>query len=480
MADRRCVEVLINVLPGEVRAAWVGDGRLADLAVLRTAPAAIVGNIYLGRVRGVEHALNAAFVDIGEGSAAFLTVADARTGPAPGDRQARIAELVHEGVAIAVRVTRDAVVDKGPRATRRLALTGPRLVLTPGETGVSVSRRIPQAVERHRLTELVEELAGHGQGFVVRTAAVAAEPDSIVREAEALRNAWQEIAERQRTLAESGEAPAVLHREPAQVPALLRDRAGAAGRVLIDHAGTFAEARAWAERAWPELAERLEPYSEGRPLFAAHGIDDEIEQALAAEVPLPSGGRIVIETTRALTAIDVDSGSARGRLGDINLEALAEAAQQMRLRNLAGQIVIDVIDRGHRRERMLEVLRAAVADDWAETHVLGTSRLGLIECTRRRRSPPLAEMLLERTEDGGLRKTGATLAFEAVRNALGEVRANPGRAPVIVADARLVAALETGGEAAGARAYLAERAGAAVELREGKGLPSQGFEIVFE
>ncbi|MBI4183203.1 MAG: ribonuclease E/G [Proteobacteria bacterium] len=475
-------ELLIDALPGEVRAAWLRAGRADDLAVLRTHRPALAGNVYLGRVVRVEPALNGAFVDIGEGEAAFLSAAEAAARAPEGERGAHISALVHEGEAVVVQVTREAAGGKGPRATRRIILTGLYLIYAPFEAGVRLSRRIGEAAERHRLAEALAGLARPGEGLVVRTAAAGASAEALVAEAERLRAAWAEIGARATTLAARGEAPALLVREPGPVPALLRDRAAGVERVVIEGPSALAEARAFAADCSPALADRIEPWRGRRPLFAAFGIEEEIEAALARELRLASGARLFIDETRALVAVDVDTSRAKGPIAAVNLEALAEAARQMRLRNLSGQIMIDVIDRGvkRERERLLEAFRAAVADDPAEVFVLGFSRLGLIECTRRRRRPPLAEVMLEPTAEGGLRKTGATLAFEAVRAALAGGADHPGKAPAILADERALAALAPGGEAAGALAFLAERSARPVALRTAAAPPSQGFEIVFE
>ena len=227
---------------------------------------------------------------------------------------------------------------------------------------VILSRRIAGEEARGRVRARIQESAG--DGFIARTAAVDAGGEAIGRDLAALAEAWAEIDGKRA----QAKAPARLHGELDPVLRRLRD-AGAPDRVVIDDPSLLARARAYTERLRPELAERLHPHASGAPLFEAHGIEEQIDAALDPFVNLPGAGAIAIEETRALTAIDVDTGAGgSGResaaLGT-NLEAAGEIARQVRLRNLAGLLVVDFVSMRRRDHggRVLEALRQALVPD---------------------------------------------------------------------------------------------------------------------
>jgi ribonuclease G len=441
-------ELLLSVSPGEVRGALLDDDMVVELMVERPDAGDGPGAIYLGRVTAVADSLNAAFVDIGGGAAAFLPASAAAA--SPGKRA--ITSLVHEGEALLVQVTRPAGADKGPKATRRLTLAGHRLVLLPSEPGVTAGRRLADPAERARLIALVEKLAEPDEGFILRSAASGADAAALAAEAEGLRARWRAIAE----AAQRERPPALLDAEPGPVERILRDHLpAAAARIVLDGRTGLPASRAWCRRFRPELADSIEVA--GGALFEERGVEAALDGALAAEVALPSGGSLTIEPTRALTAIDVDTGAhaptggqARALLAT-NLEAARAVARQLRLRNIGGLVAVDFVhmrDAAHRRQ-VAAALRQAVAADPMAVEVGEVTRFGLVELTRRRERPSLAELMLDPPFALG-RRNALSVALAALRAVLRAAESGPG-APVLKAAPEVIAAL--GGPA---KAALAE------------------------
>jgi ribonuclease G len=464
-------ELLLSVSPGEVRGALLEDDRVVELIVERPGDAAGAGAIYLGRVTAVVESLDAAFVDIGGGAAAFLPASAAAT--ARGGKS--IAAAVHEGEAVLVQTTRAAAGDKAPKATRRLTLAGHRLVLRPGEPGVAAGRRLA-AAERARLTAIVETLATEDEGFILRSAAAGASAEALAAEAEILRARWRAVAEAARTR----KPPALLDTEPGPVERILRDHVPAdAEGIALDGRAGVAAAAAWCKRFRPELAGRIEVA--GADLFEARGVEAAIDEALSATVALPSGGTLAIEPTRALTAIDVDTGGdARGggqarAIRATNLEAAAEIARQLRLRTIGGLVAVDFVhmrDAAHRREVAAALRRAAAGDPMA-VEVGEITAFGLLELTRRRERPALAELLLEPPFALG-RRTALTVALGALRAVLRE--AGGAGAPVLRAAPEVVAALR--GPAAAALAETETALGRPLPLEAEPGRARETFEVL--
>jgi ribonuclease G len=477
MAD----ELLINSVPGEVRAALVSDGRLVELFVERRGRESLVGNVYLGRVERMLDGMEAAFVDIGIGRAGFLGMETSRGGIDASDE--RIASRVFDGEAVLVQVVKDAIGRKGVQLTRRIALAGRHLVYTPMQPRVSVSRQIEEPEEQARLAGLVGGFAEKGEGFIVRTAAAGASAEELVRDAQYLRGLWVDVEAGR----DQGRAPAVLHAEPDALLRILRDHVHSdVASVRIDGANDLALARRFCGRFMPEIEPLLRAHEGEGPLFAEHGVDEEIEHALSPRVALPCGGSIVIEQTEALAAIDVNSGRFVGgsRLIDtalrINLEAATEIARQIRLRNLAGLIAIDFIhlDEDAAWEPVLAALGRALARDRTPTRLIGRTGAGLVEVTRRRRREPLSASLLAACaacEGTGRRPAPETVAYDILR-ALPRAARNPGPAGLTVhAAPAVIDALS--GPVREALDELVERLGRPVALRGVKDYPVGQFEI---
>ncbi|MEK9723842.1 MAG: ribonuclease E/G, partial [Rhodospirillaceae bacterium] len=307
--------------PGETRIAELQHGRLVGLTVDRAGHESRVGDIVAGQVEAVIHNLQAAFVDIGEDRAGYLSLQDARPHGVEGDDA--IGDYLNEGDTVLVQITRDQEAEKGAKLTMKTVLTGRDLVFTPGRPGISLSRRITDAAERDRLSAAMADFGGAVGGFILRTTAQEAEPEDLVEEGERLENRWVTL---QADFADA-RAPQTLLHEPEPACRLLRDQGGVdLTAIVVDDAEVFQRVKAYAQAETPDLAELVQMYRGAGPLFRAEGVDEQIEAVLDPWVPLPSGGNLRINETEALVAVDVNTGSAAGGgreqvITDVNCEA---------------------------------------------------------------------------------------------------------------------------------------------------------------
>jgi Rne/Rng family ribonuclease len=368
--------------PGETRAALLEDDRVVELLVERTA-AARAGDVCLGRVVAVLPGSSAALVEISAEQPGFL------------ERKHALAPF-HEGQRLVVQVSREARGEKGAGVTARIALGGRLLALTPGRPGV----RIPTEIHGHVLRDWLGPLLEGDEGVNFREDAAGASKDELEADFLALRRRWKAILDRADGAPTGPLEPAEppLDHALAEIAATWRPDI-----VRIDGASAFAAAAPPARRhsLQTERADGLRA-----------DIDEALEAALLPTAKLSGAGSITIELARAATLIDVDAAGARN-LGEVNRAAATEAARQIRLRNLAGQILIDFVsvEGARQRQSVLDALARATRPDPQRPHILGWTRLGLVEMTRRRRRPPLAELLLTPARR---HKTPLTVALEAL------------------------------------------------------------------
>ena len=367
--------------------ARLGGERLVSVDVHPAGRDDRAGSILLARVERFAPELDAAFVDIGGGRGGFLR----RQDMVGFDREPPPA-----GMPLLVQIVRDAVADKGARVTMNIGLAGRYLVFKPHEQDVAFSRRIAGEAERARLA-LAARSCGEEGGFTVRTAAVGAAADLVTREGLALIGRWDGM--RSRALAAS--PPFVLHAEPHPVLRLQRDHGGELAEIVVDDRPLAIRLRQAIDSVGDHTVLRVVDPSEGSVLDVAD-VGGQIEAALAPRIVLPSGVELLFEPGRTLCAIDVDSGATTGRGArparsplEANLEAAVEIARQLRLRNIGGIVVVDFIDMRPQadRNRLQAALAAHVLDDIVATQVVGMTRLGLMEITRARLGPTLADAL---------------------------------------------------------------------------------------
>ena len=442
-------EILVNVTPRETRVAVVENGMLQELHIERGWSRGVVGNIYKGKVQRVMPGMQAAFVEIGLERAAFLHANDVtRSLPTPelrgdgigGDEAAPvpaapappISELLREGQDIVVQVVKDPIGTKGARLTTQLSIPSRYLVLLPQSKVIGVSARIEDEAERARLKSLVGELAvnGHHHGYIVRTNAEGQPSEALAEDIAYLGRAWA-LIEQQKLEARVG---ARIYEDLTLPMRAVRDLMRRdVEKVKVDSRETCDRLRTFAAQYMPGLAEKIEHYSGARPVFDLYGVEDEIQRALEKEVPLKSGGYLVIDQTEAMTTVDVNTGSFLGQRNleetvyRTNLEAAQAVARQLRLRNLGGIIIIDFIDmeNADHRSAVLAELDRGLEKDRTRLTVNGFTQLGLVEMTRKRTRESLAHVLCETcpTCSGrGEMKTAQTVCYDILREILREAK----------------------------------------------------------
>lgn len=369
------------------RAALVVDGVLTDLMIDRVDRPTLLGAVVRGRVMRLAAGLDAAFVEIGDREPALLNAADVR----PAKRDARIGQLLRAGQDVLVQVKAAAHGGKGAVVTMDVALPGRFLVHTPLGDGVHVSKRLGRGPERTRVQDLVRAAAPPGGGWVARADAATADPALVTLEAEVLHHQWRRAIGTQ-----AGQGAPILVPAPSAWERALAEFANRADALRTDGDEALDAVRRWSADRAPDLAEALRPHRGPHALFEEDDLEQAVADLLSPCVPLPDGGSLVIERTEAMTVVDVNGGE-RGNALATNLDACREIARQLRLRALGGIVVVDFINMGKAadRERVELALSHAVSEDPAGTHVYGMTRLGLMEMTRARRGPALADILVD-------------------------------------------------------------------------------------
>ena len=451
-------EMLINVAqPEECRVAIIEDGSLEELYIERASQEKFVGNIYKGKVVNLEPSIQAAFVDFGVGRNGFLHISDVepqyfrqggydpaevakasangqkqgndkrRRRPRPGDRprmKPPIQELFKRGDEVLVQVIKEGIGTKGPTLSTYISIPGRYLVLMPALGRVGVSRKIEDEDDRQRLRSVLLELnPPRGLGFIVRTAGMQRTKRELSRDLSYLLRLWKVIVRR----IKKNQAPVDIYEESDMIIRTIRDIfASDVDAIHIDEENAFERAKEFLQLVMPKYVDRLHLHKGHQPLFHKYRLDDEIKQINQREVPLKKGGSIVIDTTEALVAIDVNSGSfrtddsAEETAYQLNLSAAKEIARQLRLRDLGGVIVNDFIDmrkEKHRRD-VERCLRDAVRRDRARTKILRTSPFGLIEMTRQRVRPSLKRSVYQDCpccNGRAVVKTAESMAIEVIR-----------------------------------------------------------------
>ncbi len=451
-------ELIINSNAFETRVALVENGQVAELFIERSSDKGISGNIYKGRVVRVLPGMQAAFVDIGLDKAAFLYVNDVYepvsqieqlllsasendNGDIPAGEVAGqecegedngfhrpfncvpIEDRLQEGQEILVQVAKEPIGSKGARITSHITLPGRNLVFMPTMDRVGVSRRIEDEEERRRLRDIMCEIKPPESGFIVRTAAEGAESEKLSSESDFVTRLWQSIRRR----SENAPAPCLIYRELDITLRAVRDLfTKEVDKLVVDSVPEYRKILNFTEVFLPSLCSEVELYEGEEPIFDAYGIEMEIQRALSKKIWLKSGGYIVIESTEALTAIDVNTGRYVGKRNleetilKTNLEAVKEIAYQLRLRNLGGIIIIDFIDmeKEANREKVWNSLRAATYKDKSKSNILHMSDLGLIEMTRKRTKESIGHILCEPCfycEGEGHLKSKQTVCYEILR-----------------------------------------------------------------
>jgi len=394
--------MLINAThPEELRVALVDGQKLYDLDIEVPAREQKKSNIYKGLITRVERSLEAVFVDYGADRHGFLPFKEI-TGQAIGldTQDIKDKNQIKEGLEIVVQVEKEERGNKGAALTTQISLAGSYLVLMPNNPGAGgISRRI-DGDNRTALREVLDQLEiPDSIGLIVRTAGVGKSVEELQWDLNYLTHLWDAISR----ASNDKKAPYLIFQESNFVIRSIRDYLRAdIDEVLIDSSASYTLAHDFMQQIMPQYLSRVKLYDDSVPLFTRYQIESQIETAYGREVPLPSGGSIVIDPTEALTSIDINS--ARATKGadfettalNINLEAADEIARQLRIRDMGGLFVIDFIDMGPtKNQRMVETrIKEAMKHDRARIQFSRISRFGLLEMSRQRIHSSLTESSL--------------------------------------------------------------------------------------
>lgn len=373
-------------------AAVIEKGKVAEFFVHRGE--IILGDVYLAQVENILPSIEAAFVNVGTDKMGFLHAQDV-TG------RGALQDKLKPKQKIVVQVVKEPVGHKGPRVTTEISLPGRFLVLMPNEAGINVSKKITSAKERARLKSVLNLLKPVGVGVIVRTEAEGQTEADIQEDLEILLEKWNNIV----TSAESMTPPSLLYRDQDLLYRVIREACNEdTQEIIVDTAFALNRVQNILQNWHMNKNINVTLYKGSEPLLVAMDIHKEIKAALQTKVNLPSGGYLFIQTTEALTVIDVNSGKFTNSATQdetilkTNIEAVHEIARQLRLRNIGGMIIIDFIDMTNRVDKltMMEELELAMEEDKAKPQVGQLSDLGLVEMTRHRQGQALSEIFSKR------------------------------------------------------------------------------------
>ena len=412
-------EIIINVEKLETRVAVVENGRLEEYMVEHPEEERLVGSVFKGRVQNLENDLQAAFVDIGLKKNAFLHYwdmtpdADAllddddeprqrgRKGGRKSNRLSdeEIAKRFPPGSEIIVQVTKGPISTKGPRVTANLSIPGRYLVMMPGTRIRGVSKKISDAAERKRLKKILDKLPlPENVGLVVRTVGAGASAKAFARDLRNILSVWNEMQGNIKNL----RTPCCIFQEPDLCERVIRDwLTEDVDAIVIDDERSYNDMREVAGKISRRARSKIRRFDGHNGIFEHYGLERQLHEAFSRQVPLKSGGYLVIDETEALIAVDVNTGHYKGKgsqeeaILEVNLEAVEEVARQLRLRNIGGLVILDLIDmksRSHQKQ-VYKALKNALKRDRARTNVLEISELGLLEMSRQRQDQSILSML---------------------------------------------------------------------------------------
>ena len=399
------ISMIINYVPGEeCRVAITSDGNLEELHAERTDAVSRVNNIYVGKVTNVEAGIQAAFVDFGLEENGFLHISDLhpryfieddateRVGKkTPRRERPPIQACLKRGQEVIVQVIKEGVGTKGPTLTSYLSIPGRYLVMMPNMDKVGVSRKVEDEEQRLKMKEILGQLdLPEGFGFILRTAGFDRTKTDLKRDLAYLQRLWKNMEVNRKA---AGKRTRLLYSESDLLVRALRDLVTPdITRIIIDEEGAVARAAQFMKIVSPRSSVKVMRYTGGRPIFHAFGIEQQIATTHAREVPRPSGGRLVIDETEAIVAIDVNSGKSRAARDaetnayKTNVEAVEVICRQIRLRDLGGIVINDMIDMrsAAHRKAIEQLFRDRLKRDRAKSSIAPISPFGILEMTRQR------------------------------------------------------------------------------------------------
>lgn len=410
--------LIINVHENFVSGAILEDGELQE--VFDEENETIAGNLYVGVIQKIIPALNAAFVDIGEGKNGFLRISDVGKSYV---QQVLSGKQPAEGSKLLVQVKHDAVGQKGPQLTCKLSLPGRYVVYFPMSRVRGVSKKIVEQRERERLRSLFSKLEKN-EGLVIRTASEGMPMEIIEEELQSLKQEWQQIL----SSFKRSRRVKLLRREPTAIDYVLRERLNKnVDEVYVNEEKAYELVKQEVKKISKSIVVH---FVEG-DLFERFSIYQQLNLLQRRTIDLPSGGYLALDTTEAMTVFDVNSASFTGGKNHaelafrINMEAAKEIARQLRLRNIGGIVVVDFIGMPNKEyyDRLFKKIRESFEKDPAHVELLGFTRLGLFEMTRKRRTPSSEQLLFSPCPicKGSGRVLSATIVLKRLSNALKEI-----------------------------------------------------------
>ncbi len=411
-------ELIINVTSNEITIALFEDKQLVELNKEKCKTGYAVGDIYLGKVKKIMPGLNAAFVNVGHEKDGFIHYLDLGTQfatlhkltgqlanrkrvPAFSSlkfekslpKTGKISEYIATGQTIVVQIAKEAISTKGPRLTSDISLAGRNVVLIPFSNKISISQKIRSSEERNRLKKIAQGVLPNNYGVIIRTAAVGKGVEDIEQDISALIQKWEQALQNIRTQT----PPSLLLGEMNRTTTIIRDLLnGSFSSIYVDDQTVYEEVRDYINTIAPEKTKIVKLYKGSVPIFDNFDVSKQIMSLFAKYVSLRKGAYLIIEHTEALHVVDVNSGN-RAKVEDdqertameVNLNAAAEIARQLRLRDMGGIIVIDFIDlhKGENRAALVAEMNRLMASDRAKHTILPLSKFGLMQITRQRVRP---------------------------------------------------------------------------------------------
>lgn len=435
-------ELIINASTEGVRIALLKEKQIVEYHVEQEGSQFVVGDIYLGVIKKLVPGMNAAFVDVGYEKDGFLHYLD--LGPnirsllkytkdviakrqqsaflkgfkmeAETDKMGKIEDIFQKNMPVLVQIAKEPISTKGPRLSCELSLAGRYLVLVPFANSVSISKKIVSREERQRLARLVNSVKPENFGVIVRTVAENVDLNELEADLQNLMQKWQEgfknlkdALPREKVIGEVGRVSAILRD-------MLNDNFD---NIVVDDKHLYDEIRGYVRKIAPKQEKIVKLHNSKAKIFETLGIERQLKGLFGKNVPLPSGGYLVIEHTEALHVIDVNSGnkstsetSQEDTALKVNLEAAAEIARQLRMRDMGGIVVIDFIDmkKPEHKKLLYEKMKEMMSEDRAKHTILPLSRFGLMQVTRQRVRPEVNIATLEDCPAcGGTGKIGASI-----------------------------------------------------------------------
>ncbi len=448
MARKMKKEIIINSTINEDRIAITEDGNLAELFIEFADSERSIGNIYLGKVTKVVPGINAAFIDIGAKQDAFLHFSDVdesledilgegelpkrkkkgkdkknggekrfenlsaaialrKIKPSGGKgvifRTKKLGKVhinLEPGQKIIVQVAREAYSSKGVKVTTKIGIPGRYTVLLPFDSAIGISRKITSLEERRRLRRLARSILPEKYGCIIRTAAIHKTDKELLGDWQKLLEIWKDIEKK----VEKMDKPGLLYQDLKVATSVIRDLfTPDVKKVAVDSKKLYKEIVSYLKSTSPQLIDKVEFYSGKKPIFDHFGIEKELASTYERKVKLPSGGSIVIDQTEAMVVIDVNSGKSisgseqEKTALETNLEAIKEIARQIRLRDIGGIILVDIIDmkKPQNKRKILEVAKKELSRDRSITMVYPLTQLSLLQITRQRINQNIAEKITE-------------------------------------------------------------------------------------